>query len=117
MIRTFIDRTTGSWARRRLADVGEETIEHVLVVAWTGRALGVVLIGADRQRAVRETFYGAVIEIPRADVEVIARRDRLFVDLELVVLTRDDDAAGAHVLHRMIRAVMSERQARRRGSY
>src|SRR6185436_17747829 len=95
MIRTFMR----SRARDRRTNVGEESVEHRLVVTRTGSTFGVVLVGADRQRAMREALDRAIVEVARAHVEVAAAGDRGFVDLELVVL-----------------AVMSEGQARRRGS-
>ncbi len=52
-----------------------------------------------------EALDGAVVEVPLRHVEV-ALRYRIRVDLELVVLARDMDAAGVEVFDRMVRAVM-----------
>src|SRR6266542_4720701 len=109
--RATCDARTGAAARGR-----QEAIADRLVVTRTRRAFGVVLIGADRERAVRQTLDRAVVEIPRAHVEVAAAGDGALVDLELMVLAGDDDAAAAHVPHRMVRAVMPEWQPRRRRS-
>src|SRR5258708_5904687 len=82
------------------------------VVARARRSFRVILVGADRQRLVREALDRSVVEVPRRDYEARARGDRRFVDLELVVLAGDDDAAGTHVLHRMVAPVVTEGQAR-----
>ena len=61
----------------------------------------------------REAFDGAVVQVPRGDDKSGVRRDRRFVDLELVVLARDRDTARSEILHGMVRAVVAERQPRR----
>src|SRR6185503_7843615 len=85
-----------------------------LVIARTRRALGVVLVAADRKRRMRETLDRSVVEVARRYDEVAVGGDRRFVDLELVVLARDHDLAADEVAHRMVRPVMAERQARGR---
>ena len=64
----------------------------------------------------RQSLDAAVVQVAVADVEAALGGERFLIDLELVVLRGDRDAPGAHVLDRMVRAVMSEGQTRGRRS-
>src|SRR5205807_5929409 len=85
-------------------------------VLWPGRALGVILHGERRQRAMTQTFDTAVVEVALADVPAGILRQRRLVDLELVVLRGHVDGAGVLVAHRVVATVVAELQARRRGT-
>src|SRR5687767_8489771 len=100
-----------SSAGHGLAHVAEEVVEGGFVVARARCAFGVVLVRADRQRAVAKPLDGAVVQVAGAHDEAARLRDRRLVHLELVVLARDGDASGARVLHGVVASVMPERQA------
>src|SRR6267142_490564 len=98
----------------RRAHVGHERVEDGLLVAQALRALGVVLIGADRQRLVREPLHRAVVQVARTDLESALLRDRRFVHLKFMVLAGDGHPARSEVHDGVIGAVMPEGQPRRR---
>src|SRR5258708_1021423 len=89
-----------------------EPVVEVLVVLGARAVLWVVLDGEDRQGAMAQAFARPVVQIALRDEEV-SGWDRCRVDLELVVLARDVHAARLEILHRVVGAVVAERQARR----
>src|SRR3989442_7625755 len=101
---------------RHLAREREEVVEDVLVVFGPGSGFGVELDRPDRQRSVRETLDGSIVEVPMAHEQAARRVDRLLVDLKLVVLRRDGDLTAPQIANGMVRAVMAEWQSRRRRS-
>src|SRR5207244_10412907 len=97
------------------ADHVNEAVIEVLVVLRAGAAFGVVLDAEHGQPLVAEALYRAVVEIALRDIEV-ARRNRVPVDLEFVVLAGDVDPAGVEVLDGVVGAVVAIRKARGRRS-
>src|SRR5262249_20994327 len=85
-----------------------EPVEEIERVVGAGGRLGVVL-DAERATVPRgEPLARAVVEV---DVRALdARGERREVDAEAVVLRRDLDAAGREILHRLVRAAMTELQ-------
>ena len=77
-----------------------------------GRRLRVILDAEQRERAVAHAFVRVVVQIYVRDFDV-ARRQRIRVDAEAVILRCDLDFLRAQILHRMVRAVMAEFQLER----
>ena len=91
-----------------LHHVGELT-EQVVRVVRPGRSFGMILHAEKRQRAVAHALVGVVVQIHVRDFDV-ARRQRIGVDAETVILRGDFDLAGQQIFYRMIRTVMAEFQ-------
>ena len=91
-----------------LHHVGEATKQIVRIVR-PGRGFGMILHAEKRERAVAHALVGVVVQIHVRDLDV-ARRQRIGIDAETVILRGNLDFAGQQILHRMIRAVMPEFQ-------
>ena len=102
-----------SYDGRAAADHVNEAVIEVLVVLRARAAFGVVLDAEHGQSLVAEALYRAVVEIALRDIEV-ARRNRVPIDLEFVVLAGDVDPAGVEVLDGVVGAVVAIREARGR---
>ena len=75
-----------------------------------------ILHRLDRQLAVPQSLNGAVVQVDLAHLETRVRRERAANHLNLVILRRYVDTAARQVAHRMIRTVMSKREALRLGT-
>src|SRR5512138_1116743 len=91
--------------------LGREAPEKRPQVVRTGTRLGMPLERERRPVGALEALQRAVEEgaVGRADV----RRQTLLLDLEAVVLARDQHSAGVDLEHRMIGAVVPELHLRR----
>src|SRR2546425_11724775 len=70
-----------------------------------------ILHAEHRTRAMAEALDGSVVQIEMRHLDVLGQRRR--VDGEAVVLRSDFDLPGLELLHRMIRAAMTEFQLER----
>ena len=73
------------------------------------RSLGMILHAKERQRAMAHAFVGVVVQIDVGDFHV-ARRKRIGIDAKAVILRGNFHFSRAQILHRMVRAVMTEFQ-------
>src|SRR5688500_8555675 len=84
----------------------QELLEQRPQVVRTGTRLRVALEAERRPVGARNTLERAVEQ--RAEGGPQHRRQARFVDRETVVLAGDEHAAAAQLLHRVVRAVMTE---------
>jgi hypothetical protein len=89
----------------------QELIEDQLVVLWTWTAFRMELHRSHRQVFVHQALDRAVMKVAMTDSEATARRHALNIDLEFVILRRHAHPAGPQIKHRMVAAVVAERQS------
>src|ERR1700722_20643351 len=97
---------------RGLLHHGDESVEKVAGVVRARRCFWMILHAEKRERAVAHAFVGVVVQIDVRDFD-IARRERVGIDAEAVVLGGDFDLLRAQIFHRMVRTVMAEFQLER----
>ena len=73
-------------------DQGDEVVEQIVRVVWTGRSLGMVLDGEDRTCTMPQPFDGPVVQVDVRHRDV--SRQRAGIDGEPVVLRGDLDLPG-----------------------
>src|SRR5687768_13275024 len=83
-----------------------EALEEVIDVLRARARFRMALEAERRTIGELEALQAAVKERNVSDFRVLRQRRR--IDREAVVLARDHHAAGAEVLHRMVRAVVAE---------
>src|SRR5713226_1630904 len=86
-----------------------ELREEIVRIVRAGRGFRVVLHAEEGQFLVAHALVGVIVQIDVRDFH-IARRKRVRVDAEAVILGGDFYLFGQEIFHRMIRAVMPELQ-------
>ena len=80
----------------------------------SGRGLRVKLNGPHSLAPVTDARNGSVVQVPVGDFEIEGKP--LLVDRVSVILRGDEDASRAEILHRLVRAAVTELQLESRGT-
>ena len=83
----------------------QPTPEEAARIERTGRGFGMKLHRCDRQRAVAETFVGAVVEVDHGRFKVVGQRRP--IDRIAVIVGGDEDLVVDEILDRLVAAAMS----------
>lgn len=78
-------------------------------IVRTGRSLGVILHREQRQVLVPHALQRVVVKIDVRQLD-FARRQRIGINREVVIVRRDLDLAGVQLFHGMIPPMMAEFQ-------
>jgi hypothetical protein len=81
-----------------------------VVRAWGG--LRVILHAEEGQIAVAQTFERFVVQVSMCELDFTLGQ-RIWIDGEVMVMSRDFDLSGLQIFHRMIPAVVAEFQLER----
>lgn len=83
-------------------------VEQIRRIMRAGTCFGVILDRINRKASMTEPFDGVVVQVDVRDLAVAWKR--IGIDREAMILRCDFDPPGRQVLHRLISAVMTERE-------
>src|SRR5207248_11804338 len=84
----------------------QEIVEQVIGVVRTWRRFRMILHAEHRPFTVTQSFDSSVVQIQMRHLDIVGQRFR--IDREAVILRRDFDLSSLQLLHRMVRASVTE---------